>query len=80
MDVLHVDCDRCAARGPACHDCVITVLLTPGGAGGVPPGTDTVPGPAVDLDPDEQVALSALADSGLVPPLRLVPETLSRRS
>jgi hypothetical protein len=39
---------------------VITVLL---GA----------PGPAVDLDPDEQAALSALADSGLVPPLRLIP-------
>jgi hypothetical protein len=60
MDVLHVDCDRCVARGPACDDCVITVLL---GA----------PGPAVDLDPAEQAALSALADSGLVPPLRLVP-------
>ncbi len=60
MDVLHVDCDRCAARGPACGDCVITVLL---GA----------PGPAVDLDPDEQAALEALADSGLVPPLRLIP-------
>ena len=59
MDVLHVDCDECAARGPACNDCVITVLL----------GS---PGPAVDLDSDEQAALSALADSGLVPPLRLV--------
>ena len=74
MDVLHVDCDRCAARGPACNDCVITVLLlAPGGAGGVPPEVTTAPGPAVDLDPDEQVALSALADSGLVPPLRLIP-------
>lgn len=60
MDVLHVDCDRCAARGPTCDDCVITVLL---GA----------PGPAVDLDGDEQAALAALADSGLVPPLRLIP-------
>ena len=60
MDVLHVDCDTCAARGPACQDCVISVLL---GA----------PGQAVDLDPDEQAALSALADSGLVPPLRLIP-------
>ena len=59
MDVLHVDCEACVARGPACQDCVITVLL---GAPG-----------AVDLDRDEQAALSALADSGLVPPLRLIP-------
>ena len=59
MDVLHVDCDRCLARGPACDDCVITALL---GA----------PTRGVDLDSDERAALSALADSGLVPPLRLI--------
>ena len=60
MDVLHVDCETCAARGPACQDCVISVLL----------GTYTH---GVDLNPTEQAALSALADSGLVPPLRLIP-------
>jgi hypothetical protein len=60
MDVLHVDCETCVARGPACQDCVISVLLS-------------APGQAVDLDPAEQAALSALADSGLVPPLRLIP-------
>ena len=60
MDVLHVDCDTCVARGIACSDCVVTVLL--GASGGV-----------VDLDPDEQAALQALAGSGLVPPLRLIP-------
>ena len=60
MDKLHVDCESCVARGPACGDCVITVLL---GA----------PSQGVDLDADEQAALTALADSGLVPPLRLVP-------
>ena len=28
MDVLHVDCGSCVARGPAaCGDCVISVLL-----------------------------------------------------
>jgi hypothetical protein len=60
MDVLHVDCDTCVARGVACGDCVVMVLLgTPGGV--------------VDLDPDEQAALQALAGSGLVPPLRLIP-------
>ena len=45
---LHVDCDSCSARGPACTDCVVTVLLG-------------IPGPRVDLDADEQQALSALA-------------------
>jgi hypothetical protein len=59
MDVLHVDCDTCAARGPACGDCVVSVLL------GAPAGV-------VDLDRDEQAALEVLADSGLVPPLRLI--------
>ena len=59
MDVLHVDCDSCAARDVACKDCVVSVLL--GASGGV-----------VDLDHDEQAALEALADSGLVPPLRLI--------
>jgi hypothetical protein len=64
---LHVDCDSCSARGPACNDCVVTVLLG-------------LPGPRVDLDDDEQQALSALAGSGLVPPLRLVPRTRPVRS
>jgi hypothetical protein len=59
MDVLHVDCGTCIARGAACNDCVVSVLL--GGSSGV-----------VDLDQDEQAALEVLADSGLVPPLRLV--------
>ncbi len=60
MDILHVDCNTCIARGPACGDCVITVLL---GA----------PTQGVDLDADEQAALAALAESGMVPPLRLIP-------
>ncbi|MGI3784164.1 MAG: hypothetical protein ACRYG2_25675 [Janthinobacterium lividum] len=64
---LHVDCDSCSARGPACTDCVVTVLLG-------------IPGPRVDLDGDEQQALSALAGSGLVPPLRLVPRARPARS
>jgi hypothetical protein len=60
MDTVHVDCDSCVARGPACSDCVVTVLL----------GT---PRHGVDLDADEQQALAELARAGLVPPLRLVP-------
>jgi glyoxylase-like metal-dependent hydrolase (beta-lactamase superfamily II) len=54
-----IDCDSCTVRGLACGDCVVTVLL------GVPPV-------GVELDDAEQAAISALADQGLVPPLRLV--------
>jgi len=57
-----VDCDTCVARGPACGDCVVTSLL------GLPQwwATEGVPG-------EEMTALAVLADSGLVPPLRLLP-------
>jgi hypothetical protein len=52
-----VDCDRCLVRSPgACGDCVVTVLL------GAPPE-------GIELDGDD---VAALADGGLVPPLRLV--------
>jgi hypothetical protein len=76
-----IDCDACAVRGPACGDCVVSVLL-----GGPPahghehparaPGADRA-GPAepVELDGAEQAALAVLAGCGLVPPLRLVPMT-----
>lgn len=52
-----IDCASCDVRGLACGDCVVTVLL------GTPPSW---------LDDEEQRALGVLADSGLVPPLRLV--------
>lgn len=54
-----IDCDRCVVRGAACADCVVSVLL------------DAEPS-AVELDWPERAALGALADNGLVPPLRLV--------
>lgn len=56
---MMVDCDRCAVRGDACKDCVITVLL------GAPPS-------GVELDAAEQAALDTLAAAGMVPQLRLV--------
>jgi hypothetical protein len=55
-----IDCDGCAVRDLACADCVVTVLL------GGPPGV-------VDVDEEERRALDVLADSGMVPRLRLVP-------
>ena len=55
---IHIDCDACVARGPACHDCVVTVLLGP------PPESG--------FAEEELAALAILAESGLVPPLRMV--------
>lgn len=62
-----IDCDVCVARGPACGDCVVTVLLraTPSPR----PGAARA---GIDLDTGEQEAIAVLAGSGLVPPLRLV--------
>ncbi len=59
-----IDCDHCMVRGRACGDCVVTVLL-----GSVPSG--------VEIDEEERLALAALADGGLLPPLRLVEPDLA---
>jgi hypothetical protein len=53
-----IDCDTCLVRGPACGDCVVTVLLGPP--------------PELTFDDDACRALDVLAAGGLVPPLRLV--------
>lgn len=62
-----VDCDRCAVRGRACQDCVITVLL------GTPPG-------GVELDGTDCSALGTLAEAGMVPRLQLVDRHEARRT
>lgn len=53
-----IDCDACEVRGLACSDCVVSVLLG-------------VPDKGAELGEPEQVAIDALANAGLVPPLRL---------
>lgn len=63
-----IDCGSCAVAGLACDDCVVSVLL------GAPSSS-----PAVhDVADQHADALAVLAESGLVPPLRLV--TRSRAS
>jgi hypothetical protein len=57
-DSMVIDCDSCVVRGSGCSDCVISVLLGPP--------------PEVHVDADEARALETLAESGLVPPLRMV--------
>lgn len=54
-----IDCDVCAMKNTsACDDCVVSVLLQIG---------------PVELSDDEVTALDNLAETGLVPKLRLVP-------
>ncbi len=62
--LMIIDCDQCSVRGAACGDCVVTFLTVP-----VRSGISAVPPP--DLDEAERGAISVLAASGLVPPLRL---------
>lgn len=57
-----IDCDTCEVRGKACADCVVSFLTI-----GVRPAD-----PVVELDSEVTAAVSALAEGGLVPPLRLV--------
>lgn len=59
-----IDCDTCLVRGLHCHDCVVTVLLGPP--------------PELSFDDDQERALGVLADSGLVPPLRMVTPVTTR--
>jgi hypothetical protein len=59
-EAVVIDCDGCAVRHVACGECVVTVLL------GAAPG-------GIEVDEGERQALDVLADSGLVPRLRLVP-------
>ena len=70
-----IDCDTCTVRGPACDDCVVSVLLSgPPATGHAPPSEPEAAGRVpLELDGAERTALANLARSGLVPPLRLVP-------
>lgn len=67
-DVVLIDCDACVMKGPGCQDCVVTVVLAHSAErAGAAERSGTL-----RIDDDEKAALDALAESGLVPPLRLV--------
>jgi hypothetical protein len=56
-----IDCDTCLARdSEACDDCLVSVLFS---------------SQPLELDGEEEEALTLLAGAGLVPPLRLLPPT-----
>ncbi|SDJ13514.1 hypothetical protein SAMN05444157_1916 [Frankineae bacterium MT45] len=66
-----IDCRTCSIRATGCADCVITVLLAspPIDAEFEPDLAGSVA--VVEFDPQEHSALAALADGGLIPPLRM---------
>jgi hypothetical protein len=64
-----IDCDTCAVAGAACGDCVVSVLL---GVPEVPPRQADAPARQTVLPDTHAAAVAVLAESGLVPPLRLV--------
>jgi hypothetical protein len=64
--VRTIDCDECAMAGSdACRDCVVSFIVS------------REPGDAVVVDADEERALRALGDTGLVPRLRHRPRRVS---
>ena len=65
---MTIDCRRCQARGIGCADCAATALLEPARPEGPAPGADYL-----DLDPAELRALTALANAGMIAPLRYAP-------
>ena len=58
-----IDCDTCEMRGKSCGDCVVSFLTIE-----VRPSDRS----RVEFDDDQVSAVAALAEGGLVPPLRLV--------
>ncbi len=58
---LHIECESCAMQHSAhCADCIVSVLVDPN-----PRRT------AIVIDAEEERALRALADGGLVPQIRM---------
>jgi hypothetical protein len=58
-----IDCQECLVRDDGvCGDCVVTFILT----------SVDEPRRRLQLEEEEIAALEALADEGLLPPLRLV--------
>lgn len=75
-----IDCGTCAVAGLACGDCVVSVLLgTPEAIDLPTPTVGDMPGmtalPCTHVEDEHAAALGVLAESGLVPPLRLVPRS-----
>lgn len=71
LDMI-IDCGTCEVAGLACTDCVVTVLLGPPGAVGLADDARPDTWPEVEVADEHTAAIAVLAQSGLIPPLRLV--------
>lgn len=62
-----IDCDSCIVREIACHDCVVSVILSSNAK-----SKDSIDSgeAANSIDDDEKAALALLSSRGMVPPLR----------
>lgn len=71
-----IDCGSCTVAGAACDDCVVTVLLGPIPSAERPEMPDGRPsdiaGAAPEIPDEHAAAVALLAETGLIPPLRLV--------
>jgi ferredoxin len=77
-----IDCGTCAVAGPACDDCVVSVLLGPSAASEMSDITlaareeaEVVRLPVATVADEHAPAIAVLVEAGLIPPLRLVPRT-----
>lgn len=71
-----IDCGSCTVAGAACDDCVVTVLLGPMPTAERPVTPHGCPadtaGAAPEIPDEHAAAVAVLAETGLIPPLRLV--------
>jgi hypothetical protein len=75
-----VDCSDCKVRDIACADCVVTVLLGPPGFPSDKAVSVRSNPSKIDIDQEELGAMGVLADSGLVPRLRLIVDSPDEES
>ncbi len=60
-----IDCDSCIVREIACHDCVVSSILT-----AKPVDAHQHDVTEVEITEDEKAVIALLSSRGLVPPLR----------
>ena len=67
ISAMIIDCDSCIVREIACHDCVVSVILSSSAK-----SKDSIDSgeAANSIDDDEKAALALLSSRGMVPPLR----------
>lgn len=65
-----IDCDSCIVREIACHDCVVSSILTAKPVDAHKHDVSEVEITEVEITEDEKAVIALLSSRGLVPPLR----------